>query len=149
MGTDASSTSHAATHPAPHRDRVGRAAIAFGLGAAPAAWGLQLLSNASLASRACFPKDVPLAAASWGSVTSVVVSIGICALVVCLLATLVAWRSWSKTGSERPGSAHHLLESGDGRTRFLAMAGMMSGGLFFIAIALTVLNTAGVPACGG
>jgi hypothetical protein len=149
MSTRPSSTSHAALHPAPHRDRVGRLAIAFGLGAAPAAWGVQLLFNASLASHACFPKDVPLAAPSWTSVTSVVVAIAILALVICLFATLVAWRSWLRTATERPGSAHHLLESGDGRTRFLAMAGMMSGALFSIAIVLTVLNTAGVPACGG
>ena len=135
-------------HPSPHRSRVSGAAIAIGLCAAPLAWSLQLLLNVSSASHACFPKDVPLLTPEWPSLHLVVLVIDLVALAVCLVAGLVAWRSWLKTNHEKPGSGHHVLESGDGRTRFMAMAGMMTSGLFFVAIAFAALNLAALTACG-
>ena len=46
----------------------------------------------------------------------------------------VALRSWRKTFDERADSTHHLLDRGAGRTRFMAMAGMLTSALFLIAL---------------
>jgi hypothetical protein len=144
-----SSTAPPRTHPSPQRDLVGAGAIAFAIGAGPTAWFVQLGFNASFAAHACFPKDVPLATPLWGSLQLVMLSIDVLALAVCSFGFLMAWRSWQKTGTERPGSAHHLLESGDGRSRFMAMVGMMTSALFFAATAFATLNLAVVPPCNG
>ena len=142
------STSPESAHPSPQRRRVGGAAVAFGLCAAPLGWSAQLVVTTSAAAHACFAQDVPLLLPLWPSLHRIVLAVDLVALVLCLLAGVVAWRVWHKTRDERPGSGHHVLESGDGRTRFMAMAGMMTSGLFFVAVALSTLNATALAACG-
>ena len=140
---------HRQEHPAPHRARVGAGAIWFAILAGPMAWSAQLLVNSTIAAHGCFPHDMPLSASVWGNARSVMLGIEIGALVVCVLAALGGWRNWLRTRGEKQGSAHHLLEGGDGRTRFMAMVGLMTSGLFLVAVAFATLNLAAVPACGG
>jgi len=147
--TAASTDMGGALHPSPHRDRVGIGALAFGLVGGPFAWSVQVLVNSALSSYSCFPKDVPLQAPTWAGLEPTLLAIELAALVVCIVAAIVAWRSWRRSSAERPGSAHHLVESGDGRTRFLAMAGLMTSVLFFVAILFAMINLATVPLCGG
>ena len=71
------------------------------------------------------------------------------AVVIGIAAGLVAFANWRRSRDEKPGDAHQLLGSGDGRTRFMAMAGMMTSLLFLIGIALAALNLVAVPPCGG
>ncbi len=136
-------------HPSPHRHRVGRWAIWFGLLGAPTAWSLQELVNVGLAGYACYPHDVPLALPLWPALGSIAAWIEAGAVVVCVAASLVAWASWRKSREEKPGDAHQLLGSGDGRTRFMAMAGIITSVLFLIATALAALGLATVSPCGG
>lgn len=136
-------------HPSPHRDRVSRSAIWFGLLGAPTAWSMQELVNVSLAGYACYPHDVPLALPLWPALGSIAAWIEAGAIVVCIAASLVAWLSWRRSRNEKPGDAHQLLGGGDGRTRFMAMAGMITSVLFLIATALATLGLATVSPCGG
>ena len=121
-------------HPAPHRDRVPAWQVGVGLFAAPAAWSVQSLLDVGLSGYACYPKDEPLATPIWSGLGIALASANMVALVVCVFAGVVAWMAYRRSGAERPGSAHHLLESGDGRTRFLALAGVLTSVLFVVAV---------------
>ncbi len=136
-------------HPSPRRHRVHRWAVWFGLLGAPIAWGLQELVNVSLAGHACYPHDLPLAMPLWPHLSGILASVDAAAIVVCIAAGLVAFSNWRRTRDEKPGDAHQLLGSGDGRTRFMAMAGIMTSVLFLLGTAFAAINVAGVPACGG
>lgn len=137
------------SHPSPHRHRVSRWAIWFGLLGAPVAWSLQELVNVSVAGYACYPHDIPLALPLWPQLKSISAWVEIVALVVCVAAFIVAFSNWRRSRNEKPGHAHQVLESGDGRTRFMAMAGILVSALFFCATVLATINIAGVPPCGG
>lgn len=136
-------------HPSPHRHRVSRFAVWFGLLGAPIAWGLQELVNVSLAGYACFPHDTPLAAPLWTNLAAIALAVDAVALAICIAAGVAAHHAWRKTRAEKPGDAEQLVGAGDGRTRFMAMAGIMVSVLFLIGTALAALNLAAVTPCGG
>lgn len=136
-------------HPTPHRHRVIRSALWFGLMGAPAAWSLQELVNVSLAGRACYPHDTPLAMPLIEHLKGISLGVEAVAFVVCIVAGVVAYLVWRKTRNERPGDAHRSLGSGEGRTRFMAVAGIMTSGLFAIGTALAAFNLAAMSPCGG
>jgi hypothetical protein len=134
-------------HPAPARGRVRFAALFFSFFGSPAAWTLQTLVNLPLASHACFPQREPLSAPVFGSVRGVAFTVSLLAVLACLAATFVAWRIWSRTREEHQGStgsaSSHgqsaaLLETGEGRTRFIAASGLMLGTVFLL---VTIVNT--------
>jgi hypothetical protein len=140
---------HRQAHPAPHRARVGLVPIWFAILAGPLAWSTQLLVNSTIAAHGCYPHDMPIASSIWGNAHGVMAGIEIAALVLCVWAGLTGWRNWRRTREEKGGSAHHLLEGGDGRTRFMSMVGMLTSALFLVAVAFSALNLTAVPACGG
>jgi hypothetical protein len=134
-------------HPAPHRRRVARWVIAIALFVAPVTWGLQLLVAVTLAGHACYPHAVPRALPLWANLSQRLLAMNIAAIALCLIAGFVAWLGWRRTRAERPGDAHHLLESGDGRTRFLAMAGLINSVLFGVAVIFESINLFMDPTC--
>ncbi len=136
-------------HPSPHRHRVLRWALWFGLLGAPLAWSLQELVNVSLAGYACYPHDIPLAAPLWPQLSGISMWVEALAFAVCSSAGVVAFACWRRSRDEKPGDAHQLLGSGDGRTRFMAMAGIMTSVLFAVGTALAALNLAAIAPCGG
>jgi len=136
------------SHPAPQRDRVGLAALLFGLVAAPLAWDAQLILSASLSGSGCYPHASPLAAPSWAGLPPVLLAISLIAASIAIVGGAVSWRSWRRTSQERAGSAHHLLDLGEGRTRFLAMCGLLTSALFLIAVAFGATVLCLVPLCG-
>jgi hypothetical protein len=136
-------------HPSPHRHRVIGSAPWIGLIGAPAAWSLQELINVSLAGHACYPRDSPLAMPRFEHLSAMSAGVEAVAFVVCIVAGGIAVSVWRKTGNEKPGDANQLLGSGDGRTRFMAMAGILTSGLFAFGTALAALNLAAISPCGG
>ena len=124
-------------HPSPHRNRVGGLAMWFAILGAPVAWSLQQLINPPIFEHGCFPNDVPLAEPIWRNGGSVTLTVELAAIVVCVLAGIVAWRNWQRTRTEKEGSGHHLLEAGDGRSRFMAMVGLLCSGLFLFAVVVS------------
>jgi hypothetical protein len=120
-------------HPSPHRDRVSPWAMWFCILGAPVAWSVQQLVNAPLFAHGCYPKDAPLALPIWSNAGSVALTVELIAIAVCVVAGLLAWRNWGRTRGEKEGSGHHLMEAGDGRTRFMAMVGLICSGLFLLA----------------
>ena len=136
-------------HPSAHRRRVSGRVVAFGLLGAPAAWSPQLLVNAALDAHGCYPRDTPLDAPVWPQAAALMGGLELVAVLLCVAALGCAWAAWRRTRDERPGSAHRLLEAGDGRSRFMALSGLLTSALFLLAVLLSAFNLVVLPACGG
>jgi hypothetical protein len=136
-------------HPSPHRGRIGVFALLFGMAAAPLAWDVQLLVSVSLSGHACYPRNTLLRSPLWSGTWPILLVVSMAGIVIAIAGGFVAYRSWLGTLDERPGSAHHLLESGDGRSRFMAMFGMLGSALFLVALVFGAVALYLVPLCGG
>lgn len=137
-------------HPAPHRDRATLAELGFALAAAPLAWAAQLVLTYGVASHVCFGGAAPRAAASfnWTGATSVLLATQLIALAIALIGAAVAYRLWRATREEASGETHHMIEAGRGRTRFLALWGLMTSLGFAGAILFAAVGSLVVPLCG-
>ncbi len=135
------------THPSPARHQVSLAALWFGLFAAPVVWSLQMLVLYPVVAHGCFPRDHPLSLPVY-STDPVVLLVSFVALVVASAAALVALRSWRSTRAEDHAGEDHLLETGEGRSRFMALGGMLLSGLFLFGILLNGLPFLLLGPCG-
>lgn len=144
-------TTGASATPSPHRTRVGLTILLLGLIGGPGAWIAQLLASYIVASRVCYPHDQPLhgIGAESALIWSLLLAINVAALVIALLCASVSYRSWRATRAEQPGSTSHLLEVGEGRTRFIAVVGMLAGLGFCLAILFDTVALFVVPPCIG
>jgi hypothetical protein len=138
-------------HPAPHRGNVSTTALLGALFASPLAWGLQLVINYSLAAHACYPGDIPLhdVAPGFHAARAIVLLLNLLAAAIALAGAGFSYRHWRATRTEQRGDAEHAVESGEGRTRFLALWGVMAGLGFFIGILFNTLALLMVPTCAG
>ena len=145
-------------HPAPARNDVAPALLWFGLAGAPAAWTAQTLVDLAVASHGCYPRLFPLAAPMLAGLRGIVMTVSIAALIVCIVAGAVAVRSWNRTrhehqvssgAGEKHSNAAALLETGEGRTRFLALSGVMASVVFTIAVLAHTVSIFMVGPCGG
>ena len=134
MNHPATSVMHRLPHPSPQRMRLSPWALWFAILAAPLAWSIALLVNVPIAVHGCFPQDTALSVPIWSNMGLVVGVVVLIAVAISVAGGIVAWRNWHVTRSESEGSAHHLLEAGDGRTRFMAMTGMLCSGLFLLTL---------------
>lgn len=135
-------------HPASHRDRARLAGLLFGLSAAPVAWSMQLLFSVTLSGRVCYPHEKLLAAPLWSGSWPILLGFSVVGIIAAIAGGVVAWRSWRLTFQESPGSGHHLIDRGEGRTRFMAMSGMLTSAVFLIALAFGTIALFLVPLCG-
>jgi len=137
-----------AAHPAPARDAVGLPALWFGLFGAPVVWSLQLMANYALVAHGCFPARVPRSTPLFGGLWTVALLVSVAAFVVSLAAFLVARRSWLSTHEEHHGGREALLEVGEGRTRFMAYAGMLVSALFVLGVVMNTIPLFILSPCG-
>ena len=137
-------------HPAPARRRVPLPALWFGFLGAPAAWTVQTLVNLPLAAHSCFPRLSPIASPTVRGLRGIAFAVSIISVAVCVAALVISWRAWRRTREEHQGgsgrSREHepssaLLETGEGRTRFMALGGLLASVMF---LAVTAMNTATV-----
>ncbi len=147
----------AAGHPAPLRGAVAPAALWFGLAGGFVAWSIQTLINLSLASHSCFPSLYPLGAPALHGMIGIAFVVSLVALIVCVAAAAIAWRSWSATRNEHQQSSgegrahapgHALLETGEGRTRFMALAGVLTSVTFVLVSLVHTASLFLVSPCG-
>jgi hypothetical protein len=137
-------------HPAPHRERVSLLALLFGLAAGPAGWIAQLLLGYGLSSYACYPSDEPQLTSpprGWSGEHVWLLAINLLCLALTVAGFLTALANWRRTRAEKEGGAHRLLQTGEGRARFLALSGMLACGVFALAILANTWTVLGVPAC--
>jgi small-conductance mechanosensitive channel len=138
-------------HPAPHRERSKNGALFTALLAAPTAWIVQLCVNYGLAAQACFPRwhMRPALPAHWAWLPAGLIAINLIALAIVALGIFMSWRIWRRTDEEGEGGHSHLINAGEGRTRFLAVWGIWSGVWFFIMTGFNTVALFGVPTCAG
>ncbi len=147
MSADAAQTRE---QPAPRRGRVGVVASLASLAAGPAAWVAQLVAGYGLSSLACFPHDAPLRQTppqGWNAEPVVLIAINLACLAIALAGLLASSIHWRRARPETPGESSDLPPVSQGRTRFLAACGMLSGLGFAIAILFDIPPILGVPAC--
>ena len=123
------------SHPSPLRDRVSPWLLSLALFAAPAAWFIQLNISVLLGMNRCSGLREDAASSL---VTGGLVAVGLAALLIVLLALWAAARSWNLSRSEADGGHHSALTSGHGRTRFLALAGLIANSMFLIAVGFSL-----------
>lgn len=142
-----------ATHPAPQRDRVSHAALWTGIFGVPALWTLQDLVCYPLLAHFCYPQRVPLAHLSARGVWTTALVVSVLAFLGSLAVGAVALRSWWATRGENHGDdaegeeATSVGEVGEGRTRFMAFAGVLISALFLLGVVLNGVPLFVVPAC--
>jgi hypothetical protein len=138
------------THPAPRREHAGFASLLFGLFGAPIAWSVHEMVSYGMASHACYPGAAPRTTAlpqgHW--IWAALLAVNLIAIGVAAAAAVTSYRSWAATRRESAGNAPHLLEVGEGRTRFLALWGVLTSAGFVLAIALDIIALLVVPLCG-
>ena len=136
-----------ASHPSPHRGRVGFSTLVFGAAAAPIFWLGQLMLGYGVTAFICYPGDHPRALAPDGHLQALLIAFDVVALLACLLGGGTAWWCWRQTREEKAGGNRSALHIGEGRARFLALWGMMSSLGFFGAILFDTIASVTVPPC--
>jgi hypothetical protein len=138
-----------AHHPAPQRDRVAYYEAVFGLIGGPAAWFLQLNVGYAIMSQPCFPGATRVIGSPVGFEWTAPAALAVyfVCLAIAFAAFLVAWRSFRMTRGEVEGGHRHALEVGSGRTRFLALWGMLASGGFTVVILANIVGLLVVPPC--
>jgi hypothetical protein len=97
-----------------------------GLLAAPLAWAAQMQALYTMVPWACQTGH-----------RAALIAVSLAALAVALLGALVARRNWARVGRGEPGD-----EGGArGRTRFLAVAGLVTSAFFFLVVVAQGLAT--------
>jgi hypothetical protein len=136
---------------APQAHRVKLHEGFFGLFGGPIAWFLQFCAGYALASEPCFRGGerlaAPVPALRW-TLLAMILSMA-AAAAIALLSLLVSWRAYRRTKDEAPGETAHLVEAGAGRTRFLSLWGVLLGGVFAVATAMTGVAFLTLPRCAG
>ena len=138
-------------HPAPQRDAVPSWLAAFMLFTGPLAWFIQFCVGVTLTDWPCFPKIdrhiAPVEGYHWAGAAALAVVL-LCAL-LSIASGFVSWRALQKVADEKPGGHAHLIETGHGRTRFIALWGTILGASFTVAILTALAGFAMVPRCLG
>lgn len=101
----------------------------------------------AVTSHGCFPRSLPLTSPIFTGLRTVAFMITLVATIVAIAAGLTALVSWRRTKHEMSGTEHALLEVGEGRTRFMALSGVLVSALFLLAIVMSFLSIAVVPPC--
>lgn len=135
------------THPSPHRGKVSAAWLLAGLAIPPTAWVLGMLVGFIISSNACpsVASAAPQVGLAGDAALLIVVEL------VCLAATiasgLMSRRQWRRVRLEKQDSEHAHLTLGEGRTRFIALTGMLTSGVFAVAILFNLLEPILIPIC--
>jgi hypothetical protein len=108
--------------------------LLFGCAAAPLAWLGQVVLDYGVTTAACYPGDHPVALHTAGPLQAALIACDVLALAICAAGALVSWRGWRRA------------RAGEGRSRFLALWGVMSSLWFLAAILFNVIASL-VPPC--
>jgi hypothetical protein len=147
-----------AGHPAPARGNVALWTLWFGFLGAPLGWSLQALANTAVASHGCYPGLYPLSSPTTGGMRGILFVISLVAIVAGVAALVVSLSTWRRTNDEHQeksgaGSRSHnqstaALETGEGRTRFMALSGVLTSIVFLIVIIAHTAAVFVVSPCG-
>ncbi|WP_303830990.1 hypothetical protein [Asticcacaulis taihuensis] len=125
-------------HPSEARHSVSWWRQGGGLLIAPLAWMTLLLVQFTIADFGCgrFNPFAP-----W------LIALGIASILAGGIGGVVAWSVWRSTRHEAEGGEGEAIEVGEGRSRFFAITGLLSSGIFTTASLFTLLAVLMVPPC--
>lgn len=126
-------------HPSPERAKVSLPLMLAALFLAPVVWTLQILSAYVLAARSCFPTYSPLAGMRVPGMSGWSVAGSLLGLILAGISLWCSTTAWKRTRREKKGGTHEALDVGEGRTRFLALCGIIVTAIFAAAIAFDSL----------
>jgi len=129
---------------APETHSVKFITLLFGATVAPVFWIGQVLLSYGVSAYACYPGDRPVMPQTT-PLHTLLVSFDVIAVLAAVVGGLVSWQSWRNAAA---GSDHrHILHTGEGRDRFLAIWGLLSSLWFFFAILFNTIASMTVPPC--
>ena len=131
----------AISHPAPDRGRVSRLVLWYGLLGAALAFSFDELASYIVAANECMLHTASGAPTMVRGTQPSYLGLAAFSFIAALLGVWAARVSWQRTRGEHPGgSGQHVAEHGEGRTRFMAMAGALTS-LTFTLVSLVHLVT--------
>jgi hypothetical protein len=138
-------------HPAPKRHAMKLHESFFALFGGPLAWFMQLSVGYGLASQPCFSDGERTIAPHWFPdwTWAAMIAVMVLACAVALLAALISWRAYARTADEAIGNHQHVMDVGSGRTRFLALWGILLGAGAALSTILTFVAFFVLPRCAG
>lgn len=134
-------------HPSARRRETSLPVLLYGLIAAPCAWITAQVFCSGLASRACHPKYEPLATPAFLGASAAHAAALFLAVLICCSGAILAYRAWKRTQGEHRGGSQTLLEVGEGRSRFMALAGLLTSLGFLLATLFSIPAAMFVPLC--
>lgn len=130
---------------APETRSVKFITLLFGASAAPVFWIGQILLGYGFSAYACYPGDHPVVPEAAAPLYNLLMVFNTIALLAAFLGGLVSWWAWRRTSE---GADHrHILHTGEGRDRFLAIWGLLSSLWFFFAILFNTIASIMVSPC--
>jgi hypothetical protein len=134
---------------APETRSVRFVTLMLGACAAPIFWLGQMMLAYGVTAYVCYPGDHPQSLATARPLFAVLLAFDAVALIACAAGGLVSWRAWRCSTHDKARNHRHVLHTGEGRDRFLALWGIMSSLWFFAAILFNVIASVMVPPCLG
>jgi hypothetical protein len=130
-------------HPAPQRGRVALTVVLIGVALAPAAWLLQMNLSFLAGDLGCSESVLTR------GVSSMLVMMSFGAFLLSLAALGASMAAFHATNTEASGKAHQARSTGLGRTRFMALSGMIVSSIFLAATAFCAVVPIVVGTCHG
>lgn len=144
-----SSGAHTAgEHPAPQRHRLSAWRSLYALLGAPFAWFVLELAGWLLASHHCGQRASHIVSELTRATMMSFSVLALATLVIAIGSAVVAYSLWTAVRDEKPDSAHHLAELGEGRTRFVALVSVITSATFTCGLVFYLLELWFAPLCG-
>ncbi len=133
-------SSQGAAHPSPHRDRASGWHVLAAVFLAPLAFTMQITASYVFASRLCSVQGDP---------RSILLVIHGLAILTAAIGFVLAMNLWRRTRNEKTGNAHDATDTGEGRTRFLALCGLYGAAIFLVAVLIDASAVVLIGPCPG
>ena len=118
-----------------------------GLAIPAAAWALEMLVGYGISSNACPLTRAPDPQAGFSGEATLLIVLQLVCVIATVASGLMSWRQWRQVRGEKTDSEHSHVTLGEGRTRFMALAGMLTAGVFAVAILFNLLEPIVIPLC--
>ncbi len=134
-------------HPSAARGETSILLLLYAMVAPPCAWIMAQVFCSALVTEACHPKYDPLPAPEFdGTHLAHALALGV-AVLVCASGAVVAQGAWRRTRAEHLGGSQTLLAVGEGRSRFMALVGLLTSLGFLLAVLFSAPADLLVPLC--
>lgn len=138
----------AISHPAPERGRVNRRLLWYGLLGAALAFSFDELASYIVAANQCMLRTASGLPTMVRGTQPSYLGLALLTFAIALGGVWAAYVSWSRTRGEHPGgTTEHVAEHGEGRTRFMAMAALLTSIGMVIGLLFMLLQLLSAPLC--